>query len=154
MNRPETCTLTVRSQRYERWEEIKVTREIDRMCTDFNIAVSERYLGSASIFLLAPLQECTVAIGSDPALTGYTTTICPRLRRIHAARITGRSKTEDIVDCTPATEGPAVRRLQAGRDRARSPACSTSTSLCKPMSASHSGMSRSLLKLSWRRCPP
>ena len=37
--------LTVNGQRYERWEEIRVTREIDRMATDFNIAVSERFLG-------------------------------------------------------------------------------------------------------------
>jgi prophage tail gpP-like protein len=44
---PETLTLTVNGQRYERWEEIRVTREIDRMCTDFNIAVSERFLASA-----------------------------------------------------------------------------------------------------------
>jgi prophage tail gpP-like protein len=59
---PETLTLTVNGQRHERWEEIRVTREIDRMCTDFNIAVSERFLPSASDFPLAPFQECTVAI--------------------------------------------------------------------------------------------
>jgi hypothetical protein len=36
-------------QRYERWEEIEVTREIDRMRTDFHIAVSEHHLASARI---------------------------------------------------------------------------------------------------------
>ncbi len=49
MNTRETFALTVNGQRYERWEEIRVTREIDRMCADFNIAVSERFLVSARI---------------------------------------------------------------------------------------------------------
>ena len=99
-------TLTVNGQRFERWEEIRVTREIDRMCTDFNIAVSERFMASASDFPLAPLQECTVAIGSDPVLTGYVDNYLPEVEADrHTVRITGRSKTEDIVDCTPDIAG-------------------------------------------------
>jgi hypothetical protein len=55
------------------------------MCTDFNIAVSERYLASARItwsspvtsFPLAPFRECMVAIGSDPVLTGYIDNYLP-----------------------------------------------------------------------------
>jgi prophage tail gpP-like protein len=63
MSPDETFTLTVNGQRYERWEEIRLTREIDRMATDLNIAVSERFLASARDFPLGPFQECTVAIG-------------------------------------------------------------------------------------------
>jgi prophage tail gpP-like protein len=106
MSEAETFTLTVNGQRYERWEEIRVTREIDRMCTDFNIAVSERLLASANGFPLAPFQECTVAIGSDPVLTGYIDNYLPEVATDHhAVRITGRSKTEDIVNCTPDIKG-------------------------------------------------
>jgi prophage tail gpP-like protein len=102
----ETLALTVNGQRYEHWEEIRVTREIDRMCTDFNIAVSERYLTSASDFPLAPFQECTVVIGGDPVLTGYIDNYLPEVEADrHAVRITGRSETEDIVDCTPDIKG-------------------------------------------------
>ena len=69
MNSDETFTLTVNGQRYERWEEIRVTPEIGRMATDFNIAVSERFLASAPItgsspvtgFPLGPFQKFTVA---------------------------------------------------------------------------------------------
>jgi prophage tail gpP-like protein len=49
LNIGETFTLTVDGQRYERLEEIGVTREIDRMATDFNIAMSERFLTSARL---------------------------------------------------------------------------------------------------------
>jgi hypothetical protein len=40
------------------------------MCTDFNITLSERFLAAASDFTRAPCQGCTVAIGSNPVLTG------------------------------------------------------------------------------------
>jgi prophage tail gpP-like protein len=124
MSSDETMTFSVNGQRYERWEEIRVTREIDRSAADFNIAVSERFLASARIigsttgsqpggngqpatgFPLGPFQECTVAIGGDPVLTG---TIDNYLSEVeadrHAVRVTGRSKTEDIVDCTPDIAG-------------------------------------------------
>ena len=106
MPRADTFTLTVNGQRYERWEEIRVTREIDRMATDFNIAVSERFLASARDFPLGPFQECTVAIGGDPVLTGYIDNYLPEVEADrHAVRVTGRSKTEDIVDCTPDIAG-------------------------------------------------
>jgi prophage tail gpP-like protein len=59
----QTITLTVNGQRYERWEKIRVTRKIDRMSTDFNIAVSKRLPTSARDFPLAPLQACMFAIG-------------------------------------------------------------------------------------------
>jgi prophage tail gpP-like protein len=76
------------------------------MATDFNIAVSERFLASARDFPLAPFQECTVAIGGDPVLTGYIDNYLPKVEADrHAVRVTGRSKTEDIVDCTPDIAG-------------------------------------------------
>jgi prophage tail gpP-like protein len=106
MNREETFTLTVNGRRYERWEEIRVTREIDRMCTDFNIAVSERFLAGAADFPLAPFMPCTVAIGGDVVLTGYIDNYLPEVEADrHTVRITGRSKTEDIIDCTPDIQG-------------------------------------------------
>ncbi len=76
------------------------------MATDFNIAVSERFLASARDFPLGPFQECTVAIGGDPVLTGYIDNYLPEVEADrHAVRVTGRSKTEDIVDCTPDIAG-------------------------------------------------
>jgi prophage tail gpP-like protein len=105
MDNTETFTLTVDGRRYERWEEIRVTREIDRMCSDFNVAVSERLLGSAPDFPLAPFLPCTVAIGGDVVLTGYVDNYLPDIKaERHSVRITGRSKTEDI-DCTPDIPG-------------------------------------------------
>jgi prophage tail gpP-like protein len=68
MNLDAAFTLTVNGQRYERWEEIRVTREIDRMATDFNIAVSERYLGSAQITGSSPVTGVPLGPFQDARL--------------------------------------------------------------------------------------
>ena len=62
--------------------------------------------GIGADFPLGPFQECTAAIGSDPVLTGYIDNYLPEVEADrHAVRVTGRSKTEDIVDCTPDIAG-------------------------------------------------
>jgi prophage tail gpP-like protein len=64
------------------------------MCTDFSIAVSERYLNTALEFPLAPFMPCTVSIGGDPVLIGYIDNYLPEVEPTrHAVRITSRSKT-------------------------------------------------------------
>ena len=129
MTSDEIFTLTVDGRRYERWEEVRVTREIDRMCTDFNIAVSERFLAGAADLPLAPFMPCTVAIGGDVVLTGYVDNYLPEVEADrHTVRITGRSKTEDIIDCTPDIQGgqfagyklDAIARAIGGHCRGRS----------------------------------
>lgn len=123
MTSDETFMLTVNGQRYERWEEIRVIREIGRMATDFNIMVSERFLGSqitgsttgswpggsglpVTSFPLATFMPWRVAIGADVVLTGYIDNYLPEAEADrHSVCITGRSKTEDIIDCTPDIQG-------------------------------------------------
>jgi prophage tail gpP-like protein len=93
MNSNQRLVLVVNGRRYERWEEIRVTREVDRMCTYFNIAVSERFLASAQItgsspvssFPPAPFQECTVAPGGASVLTGTIDSYPPEFARAHWA---------------------------------------------------------------------
>jgi prophage tail gpP-like protein len=68
--------------------------------------VSERFLATAADFPLAPFMPCTVAIGGDVVLTGYIDNYLPEVEADrHTVRITGRSKTEDIIDCTPDIQG-------------------------------------------------
>ena len=139
MPRADTFTLTVNGQRYERWEEIRVTREIDRMATDFNIAVSERFLASARDFPLGPFQECTVAIGGDPVLTGYIDNYLPEVEADrHAVRVTVAARRRTSSIARPTSRADSSPAISWTRSPARSPACSRSMSLCRPMSASRS----------------
>jgi prophage tail gpP-like protein len=125
MQRAETFTLTVNGQRYEPWEKIRVTREIDHMATDLNIAVSERFLASMCDFPLGPFQECTVAIGSDPVLTGYIDNYLPEVEADrHAVRVTGCSKTRKSSIARPTSRAGSSPATSWTRSLARSSACS------------------------------
>ncbi|MDT7952838.1 MAG: contractile injection system protein, VgrG/Pvc8 family [Acetobacteraceae bacterium] len=98
----EQLTLTVGGATYAGWTEIEVERGIDRCVSHFDIGVSERWVGRDQAWRILPFQPCTVAIGPDVILTGYVDAYEPRFGRAeHGVRIRGRSKTEDLVDCTP-----------------------------------------------------
>lgn len=71
MNPEEIFTLTVNGQQNERWEEIRVTREIDRMAMDFNIAVSECFLASAPPRTGRRIWAVTLLVFQRNSATGY-----------------------------------------------------------------------------------
>jgi prophage tail gpP-like protein len=99
-------TLTVGGKIYQAWEEIEITRQIDHMCSTFRIKVAERFAGGGDVWQITPFSPCTIKIGSDLVLTGYVDAYRPEYDRgSHTVEIIGRSRTEDIVDCTPDIQG-------------------------------------------------
>ena len=64
--------------------------------------MSERWPEQDEPWLIQPFAECVVSIGPDPVLTGYVDGYQPMFdRAAHGVRILGRSRTEDLIDCTP-----------------------------------------------------
>jgi prophage tail gpP-like protein len=99
---PNTPTLTVDGKIYAGWTSLRVTRALDRCATDFDIEVSERWADQDTAWMIQPFAECVVSIGQDPVLTGYVDGYNPAFgRTAHTVRILGRSRTEDLIDCTP-----------------------------------------------------
>jgi prophage tail gpP-like protein len=95
-------TLTVDGKIYAGWTSLRVSRGLDRCASDFDIAVSERWPEQDEPWLIQPFAECVVSIGSDPVLTGYVDGYQPMFdSAAHGVRILGRSRTEDLIDCTP-----------------------------------------------------
>jgi prophage tail gpP-like protein len=95
-------TLTVDGKIYAGWTSLRVSRGLDRCASDFDIAVSERWPEQDEPWLIQPFSECVVSIGSDPVLTGYVDGYQSMFDRVaHGVRILGRSRTEDLIDCTP-----------------------------------------------------
>jgi prophage tail gpP-like protein len=98
----EPITLTVNGRTYGGWTSVRVSRGIDRCATDFDIEVSERWESQPTPWQIQPFDACTISIGGDLVLTGYVDDYLPSLGpRQHAVRIRGRSRTEDLIDCTP-----------------------------------------------------
>ena len=92
------------------WTSLNVTRAIDRMTSDFHISVSERWDGTGPTWQIQRGDACLLRIGSDTVLTGYVNTYAPEFdANNHRVQISGRSKTQDLVDCTPDFRGGQFR---------------------------------------------
>jgi prophage tail gpP-like protein len=94
-------TLEVNGKAFSGWEAVRVTRGIERCPSDFDLLVTERNPFDPGTVSIEPGQTCQVKIGGDLVLTGYvdryTGSITPSQ---HQVRIQGRSKCEDLVDCS------------------------------------------------------
>ncbi|MBD0845688.1 phage tail protein [Pectobacterium versatile] len=93
--------LTVGGKQLSGWDEVRVTRGIERFPSDFDLSLMDYYPGSNERQLVSPGDECTVKLGGDLVLTGYVDQWSPMISRTrHEVRATGRSKCQDLVDCS------------------------------------------------------
>lgn len=83
------------------WTELRVTRGIERLPSDFEISLTERYPGEADDLVIQPNDQCQVMLGSDLVLTGYVDRYMPEMSaREHRVTIVGRGKCADLIDCS------------------------------------------------------
>ncbi|MFZ6765018.1 phage baseplate assembly protein [Pseudoroseomonas sp. WGS1072] len=63
--------LLVDGQRLSGWQEIRVSRGIERILSDFDISLTERYPDEMDAAILRAGTLCQVLIGGDVVVTGY-----------------------------------------------------------------------------------
>lgn len=96
-----TLTIVAGGLALTGWQSVRLTRGLDRVPMDFDIELTERYPGQASQVVVQPFTPCQVMIGKTTVLTGYIDRYMPSFAgRNHSVRIQGRSKCEDLVDCS------------------------------------------------------
>ena len=96
----DTLTLTVGNQVLTGWQRVSVTRPHAAIPASFDLEVTEKYPTGPSLNV-QPGQPCTVKIGTDLVLTGYVDRYAASIAPgAHSIRISGRSKSEDLVDCS------------------------------------------------------
>lgn len=106
----DAVTLLVGGSIYGGWTEFRVTRSMDRAAGDFDLTVSERWPGREEAWRIQPFAEVEIRLGADPVLRGYVDVVEPETdAKTHRVRIRGRSKTCDLVDCTPELPGTEFR---------------------------------------------
>ncbi|MFC0407912.1 phage baseplate assembly protein [Roseomonas elaeocarpi] len=110
-------TLVVAGQAFGGWQQIRVTRGIERMPSDFDIVLTELYPGQASQIPATPGQSCSLRIGADTVVTGYIDRYSPGMApERHDVRIQGRGKCQDLVDCSAGIrkDGSFSAQISAG----------------------------------------
>lgn len=106
----DTVDLLIGGAIYSGWTEFRVSRAMDRAAGDFDITVTERWPGRTEAWRILPFGEVEIRLGSDPVLKGYVDVVEPETdAKTHRVRIRGRSKTCDLVDCTPELRGTEFR---------------------------------------------
>lgn len=96
----DTLTLTVGNQVLTGWQRVNVTRPLAAIPASFDLEVTEKYPTQPDIDI-EPGQPCTVKIGNDLVLTGYVDRYAAQISpSMHSIRVSGRSKSEDLVDCS------------------------------------------------------
>lgn len=102
--------LTIRAagQTISGWTEVRVTRGVERVVSDFEISLTERFPGASDV-TVAPGAPCEVFLGDDLVITGYVDRYMPEFNsHSHTVRIAGRSKTQDMVDCSAVWPGSQI----------------------------------------------
>jgi prophage tail gpP-like protein len=101
-------SLTVGNQTVTGWQRVAVTRPLAAIPASFQIEATERYPNAADIDL-KPGAPCVVKIGADLVLTGYVDRYASSISAgNHTIRVEGRSKSEDLVDCSALVENTSA----------------------------------------------
>jgi prophage tail gpP-like protein len=108
----DTLALIVAGQTWTGWQRVQVTRSMDMMPASFLIQVTEKHpLGADMAF--QPGQNCQVMIGSDLVITGYIDRYVAEISADnHTVMISGRSLSEDLVDCGAFIGSPGSASFQ------------------------------------------
>jgi len=94
--------IVVGGRKFGGWQDVRVSRGVERASSDFDIRCTQHWPGQDERFEIADGDACEIWIGDDKVLTGYVEK--NRVRRdanTASCTIAGRSKTCDLVDCTP-----------------------------------------------------
>ena len=104
---PNIPQLRVGGRIYTDFLDLEVSREVDRMSSRFVVHVAERWTdGAKDPWQIRRFDPFTLSFGNDLVLTGYVDAYRPEFDRAsHNVEIVGRSKTQDIIDCTPDLPG-------------------------------------------------
>jgi prophage tail gpP-like protein len=97
----ETLTISTGGKTLSGWLEVSITRGVEICPSSFSVSMTERFPGQAAKAVVDPGSPCTIAISGTTILTGYVDAFLPGYDAdSHTVHLLGRSKTEDIVDCS------------------------------------------------------
>lgn len=123
----DTVTVISGGRRLTGWQAVRITRGCERMPSDFDVALTERYPGEAAEAVISPGSPCQVMCGNALVITGYIDRYTPSISpRNHRVRIMGRSKSEDVTDCS------VTPTMITGMQIITSSLLDLATQLCKP----------------------
>ena len=97
---PDVLKLIVGGKEWSGWQRAMIRRSMDQVPSSFSLQVTEKFPLAGDMVFNAG-DPCVVKLGDDPLITGYVdrynAIVSPQN---HTVRIDGRSKSQDLVDCS------------------------------------------------------
>lgn len=98
---PGQMTLFVGGKIFEGWEDLQLTRELNAYASDFQIRMTDKWREDKEAWRIQPEQHAHIHIGKESIFEGYIDGVSASVAaNSRAVTVKGRSKTEDIVDCS------------------------------------------------------
>ncbi len=114
MNTPDDLTLRIGGASISGWTQLRVTRGMERVPSDFDIVMTERFPGELNAVTVVPGAPCQVLLGTEVVITGYVDRFTPSLSpQGHQVRVVGRGKCCDLVDCSAEWPGGQISGTSA-----------------------------------------
>lgn len=91
---------------YEGWEDVRITRELNAVASDFELQITDKWRADKETWGILAGEAVHIHVGKTSLLTGYVDKVTTSLSSSsRAITVAGRSKTGDLVDCS--VEGAA-----------------------------------------------
>ena len=101
-----TAQLLVNGLAYEGWTSISVKRSLRDAAARFELGLTDKWPGRSESWPLAPGDKAEIWLDDEKVLTGFIDTLEPDISEVaHGVRVTGRSRTADLVDCAALVKG-------------------------------------------------
>ena len=116
MNQDNNVTLQVNGRQWGGWTSLSISAGVERIARDFNVEITRRWPGGDEVKQMQPRikngDSVAVLIGNDLVMTGYVDATPVRYdAHSLSVGIVGRSRTEDLIDCSATLTQFASRNL-------------------------------------------
>lgn len=96
------------------WSDVRVTRGIERLPSDFEVTMSDVVPAEMQAIVVRPGDSFQLYIGQDLVITGYIDKVVPGYSaRQHWVKLCGRSRCSDLVDCSAEWPGGQISGANA-----------------------------------------
>lgn len=102
-------TILIDGRIYGGWEDVRITRGIERLPSDFELRLTDFYAAAEDTLQIKPGDSCQVRIGGATVVTGYVDIVSPSIDPgSHEISVFGRSKCADLVECSAEWPGNQI----------------------------------------------
>lgn len=108
------ASIRIGGEAYGGWKTVEVTRAYDAAASSFSLAVIDTWAAmQGRTWPIKLFDECTVWLAGKKVITGYVDRVEPAYdANKRGIQIGGRSKTQDLVDCSAVVKGGQFKKAK------------------------------------------